>query len=62
MERVALAVVEGYPGVGTVKQENTHFAVIEFRLAGHRWEVVADSEEYTVIGFIHTPYELLEEA
>lgn len=62
MERIPLAVVDGYPGVGTVKQQNAHFAVIEFRLAGHHWEVVADNDEYDIIGYVHIAYELLEEA
>ena len=61
MERIPLVVVDGYPGVGAVIQENAHFAVIEFRMYRHRWELVVDSEDYEIIGYVTTPHELLEE-
>lgn len=61
MNKIALVRVDGYPGIGTLIQENTHFAVVEFRMYKHRWEIIADTDDYEIIGYINIPHQKLEE-
>lgn len=61
-QRIPLVVVDGYPGVGIIKQETAYYAVILFRLYKHSWEIIAERDEYEIIGYIYAPHRILEES
>lgn len=42
-----IAAVEGM-GLGLILEEHAHYAIIEFRKGGVRWQLVFDSDEYEI--------------
>lgn len=60
-QRIPIVKVEGYAGLGALVQQNAHFAVVEFRMAGHRWEVVVENEDCELVCYAKVAGEGLEE-
>jgi hypothetical protein len=55
-ERYQIVRVEGY-GLGVIREQHAHYAVVEFKQAGHVWTVVVDNDDYEVAEEITLGYE-----
>lgn len=54
-ERYQIVWVENH-GFGVIREQHTHYAVVEFSHDGHSWRIVVDNEDYepaTSINFGH---------
>lgn len=47
-------------GLGIIREQHTHFAVIEFSVSGHRWRLVVDNDDYDIVDEVHLGYQELE--
>lgn len=56
--RYQIAHVEGM-GLGLVLEEHAHYAIIEFRKHGIRWQLVVDSDDYDIYDQIQIGHEEL---
>lgn len=58
-ERFQVARVDDV-GLGIIREQHTHFAVIEFNTSGHRWRLVVDNDDYDIVDEVHLGYQELE--
>jgi len=58
-ERYPVALISGV-GLGIVKEEHLHYAIIEFNDGKNKWSIVAYDGEYQIIDDISIGYEEIE--
>lgn len=54
--RYQIAQVQGM-GLGLIIEQHTYYAIIEFRSMGHRWQVIADTDDYDIVQTIGLGFE-----
>lgn len=55
-EAYRIAEVEEY-GLGIIKEEHVHYAVIEFAADGHLWQMIVENGDYRVVDEITIAHE-----
>lgn len=43
-------------GFGRIVERNAHYAIVEFHDGGHRWQVIVDDDDYTIVSDINVGY------
>jgi hypothetical protein len=47
-------------GLGVIKEQHTHHAVVEFNDGKHKWSIVVDENEYDLVSDINIGMEEIE--